>query len=418
MIMLSDSLSTFLSRQGCPAILAALVLVTGCRPMPTRQAPPPATLPSTQKVQATPDTSVPWEANVTQIITKPKIATPATTQAGSGLSRTTGITQAVPTPKFSLDDLKRVDTSVATAPLVRLLAMKLNGIPYSRFAGYGAIDFTPNLPEGTQPDKMTNDILTREPSGSTKAIARVAGGEIDMAFVSRAPTEAEIQAADKKGVKLRNDKLATEALVFMVNRDNPVNGMTRDQLATIFTGQAKKWADLKIAKFPLNHPIANQPITVAYRARGLGTEELMSQLLLKGQPMPEMPVSKALASTKLVLDATNEDPETIGFSVFVYANNMQRDTRIKVLSIDGVLPEPGRVASGEYPLTTPIYLVSRQNLEPNSSLAGLRRWLLDMPGQQLLAEAGYMPTMPQAWTEQRLMGTGAPTPPSAPAPGK
>jgi ABC-type phosphate transport system substrate-binding protein len=406
MMHLSD-LSLRSTRWTCSALALAL-LATGCQRLkkPDTVSNQPTTAPTTQEATPLPTVARGWEENVSQIITKPKLS-PATTQAtgGSNLSRTTGITSTVPTPKFSLDDLQRVDTSVATAPLVRLLAMKLNNIPYTQWAGYGALDFVPALPEGSQPDKMTTDMLGSTPSGSTKAIARVVAGEIDMAFVSRQPTEQELAAADKKGVKLRNDKLATEALVFMVNRDNPVSSLTREKLEQIFTGKVKTWADLKLPNFPLNHPVAGQPITVAYRTHGLGTEELMSQMILKGQPMPEMPVSKALSSAKLVLDATKEDPETIGFSVFVYANNMQRDTQIKILSIDGVSPEPGRVASGEYPLTTPIYLVSRSNLQPSSNLGGLRRWLLEMPGQQVLAEAGYMPILPQAWTEQRLMGS-------------
>ncbi len=351
-------------------------------------------------------TETDWTAGVSEIITKPKITALSTTRATGGNTATssTPLTADLPNPKLTLDDVKRIDTSISTAPLVRLLAMKLNGIPYERFAGYGVVDFTPKLPEGTDPDAMTNDILTREPAGTSLAISRLIKGETDMAFVSRQPRRDELDAADNAKVSLRQDRIATEALVFTVNINNPARNISKQSLKSLFTGNAKTWAELKLVDFPLTSELATKPVTVAYRARGLGTEELLMQLLLEGQAVPELPISKALNSNKLVLDATNEDPETLGFTVFCYATNMQRDGRIKALSVDGVLPEPNRVASGEYPLTTPIYLLTRTNLDPKSNLVQVRKWLLAMSGQKVLAEAGYMPVITEAWTQQRLIG--------------
>ena len=45
---------------------------------------------------------------------------------------------------------------------------------------------------------------------------------------------------------------------------------------------------------------------------------------------------------------------------------------------------------------------SISNLDPESRLVALRKWLLAMPGQKVLAEAGYMPTITEAWTSERL----------------
>lgn len=387
----------------------AVSMVAGCQ-MPQRTATPadptdrPATKPAFE-TSAPRDPANEWTANVTQIITKPTVAARPATQPGGTSARTTTPNPAdvnIPTPILTLDDVKRVDTSVSTAPLLRLLAMKLNKIPYDRFAGYGVVDFTPRLPEGTDPDAMTNDVLNRDPSGTAAAIKRLIAGEADMAFVSRQPTPDERAAAAKAKITLRQDLLATEALVFTANTANPVNNLSIDALKRYFTGQARTWNDLKLANVPLTSELASSPITVAYRAKGLGTEELMGQLLLEGKAVPELPLSPALTGTQLVMDATNEDPATLGFANFCYATNMSRDGRTKVLAIEGVLPEPSRVASGEYPLTTPIYLLTRTNLDPDSRLVHLRKWLLAMPGQKVLAEAGYMPTITEAWTSERL----------------
>lgn len=399
------------------SVVTGLIFLAGCQSQPRADSsvmdvtPPPA---STDKPSETiQDPSANWTANVKQIITKPTLAVrPSTTQPAQGVSvsaRSTPsepLTQDIPTPTLRFDDVQRIDTSVSTAPLLRLLTMKLNNIPYDRFAGYGVVDFTPRLPEGTNPDAMTNDVLMREPSGTDSAIRRLIAGEVDIIFVSRLPTPQERALAAASKVTLRQDLLATEALVFTANIANPVSNLTIDSLKRYFSGQAKTWNDLKVPELSLTSEIASAPVTVAYRAKGLGTEELMQQLLLDGKPVPELPLSPALIGTQLVMDATNEDPATLGFANFCYATNMSRDGRTKVLAIEGVLPEPSRVASGEYPLTTPIYLITRTNLDPDSRLLALRKWLLAMPGQKVIAEAGYMPILSEAWTSERLTNTG------------
>ncbi|MBC7782784.1 MAG: substrate-binding domain-containing protein [Burkholderiales bacterium] len=399
-----------------PTLLPILLLSAGCAPTSVRTA-GPATQPTLKPNDGQVSAAKTPEYRVVEIITKPVLIKrgPATrpTQSGGGVVTTragntdTAVSGSAipdaPIPRFTLDGLKRVDTSLSTAPLLRLVTMKLNGIPYQRFAGYGAVDFTPELPEGVNPDAMTSDILAREPSGSATAIERLAKGEVDLILLSRQPTADELAAAKKNGAVLRSDLIATEALIFTVNTANPTTNLSLAQLKTIFSGKAQKWADVQIPELPATTELAGKPLTVAYRAKGLGTEELMSQLLLDGQPVPELPVSRALATEKLVLDATNEDNETIGFSVFCYTTNMERDNRSKVLAVEGVRPEPATVADGRYPLTAPIFVVTRADLDTKNDLYGLRRWLLAMNGQRVLAEAGYLPQIQEAWTQQRLM---------------
>lgn len=398
------------------SLISTITLLSGCAPTaPAKQAKAEDFGPAPQSAVVTTPESAEPQYKVVEIITKPVVVTQPTTTSSvinpsapvsvNSTGNTFRTPPSAPTPKLTLDAMKKIDTSISTAPLVRLLVMKLNNVPYQQFAGFGALDFTPTLPEGTNPDAMTNDLLSREPAGTAGAIQRLIKKEVDVAFVSRMPNEAESASAEKSGARLRTDLIATEALVFTVNISNPVTQLSKQQLVNIFTAKTGVWKDLGPDTLDGRANIAGAPITVAYRAKGTGSEELLSQILLNGAKVPELPISKALQSTKLVLDASNEDPETIGFSVFAYASNMQRDGRIKVLAVDNVLPEPSRVANGTYPLTTPIYVVTRSDLPADSELAKLRTWLVAMPGQKLLAEAGYMPISPEAWTDVRLMGT-------------
>ena len=185
-----------------------------------------------------------------------------------------------------------------------------------------------------------------------------------------------------------------------MNNNNPTINLSRKQLQEIFTGKYKVWSDAQIPQIKPDSELSTKSLTVAYRAKGLGTEELMSQILLDGKPVPELPISKALSSGKLVLDATTEDNETVGFSVYAYAANMTHDGSFHVIAVDGILPEPVTLMRNEYPLTTPIYVITRTDLESTNDLFGLRAWLLAMNGQKVIAEAGYLPRVAEAWTEQ------------------
>jgi phosphate transport system substrate-binding protein len=90
-----------------------------------------------------------------------------------------------------------------------------------------------------------------------------------------------------------------------------------------------------------------------------------------------------------VSDYTN-NTNALGFSFRFFTQEMMTEHRIKLLSIEGVQPSPESIASGEYPLSSSFYAVTRRD-NTNTNVDRLLEWLLSEEGQTLIARTGYAP---------------------------
>jgi phosphate transport system substrate-binding protein len=66
---------------------------------------------------------------------------------------------------------------------------------------------------------------------------------------------------------------------------------------------------------------------------------------------------------------------------------------LKIISIDGVEPNPDAIRKGEYPHLNPYYSVIPASAAPESPNRILYQWLLTEDGQRLLSLEGYVPVL-------------------------
>ena len=143
---------------------------------------------------------------------------------------------------------------------------------------------------------------------------------------------------------------ATDALVFVVNEDNPVDSLTTEQVRKIYTGQITNWKevggeDLDIIPFQRNSEA--------------GSQTLMEKLVMDGLEMMDAPEAWVPDSMMGLLEAVREydnSPSAIGYTVYYYANDMEMAKGLKVLTIDGVSPSAEAIQAGEYPFLNPYYV--------------------------------------------------------------
>ena len=171
---------------------------------------------------------------------------------------------------------------------------------------------------------------------------------------------------------------ATDALVFVVNEDNPVDGLTTEQLQKIYTGEITNWSqvggeDRDIIPFQRN-------------------PEAGSQALMK------KPVDYTAGSMSSLLEGVRQydnSPAAIGYTVYYYAHDMEMAQGLKLLSIDGTAPSPDTIRSGEYPFLNPYYVVMDKDEAEDSPARILYDWLLGEEGQSLVAREGYVSILEQ-----------------------
>jgi len=260
---------------------------------------------------------------------------------------------------FTRENMPRLDGSTATAPLAQAAAAVLLGESEEDVADL--IDF----------------------SRTTESYRQLMQGNADL-LIAAEPNAAVFDEMEEAGFEVQMEPLATDALVFMVNEDNPVDSLTTEQLRGIYSGEITNWsevggADLEIVPFQRNAES--------------GSQVLMEKLVMDGTEMTEPPEGYMIASMVGLMDAVKEydnSANAIGYSVYYYAHDMQMAGGLKLLKIDGVAPEAATIRSGEYPFLNPYY-VAMNAAEPEGSMTRvLYDWLLGPDGQKLVDMKGYV----------------------------
>jgi len=84
-----------------------------------------------------------------------------------------------------------------------------------------------------------NVTIEMQTSDSSVGMSSTIEGVLEIGMASRALKDSELE----KG--LTPTKIAIDGLAVIVNNDNPVSGMSKDQVQKIFLGEIKNWADIK-----------------------------------------------------------------------------------------------------------------------------------------------------------------------------
>jgi len=260
---------------------------------------------------------------------------------------------------ITLENYPVVDGSTATIPLAIGLIQKITGCTSAQAEESIAFNTT-DASYQAMADGLSDLLLVYEPAQPT------------------------IDALDVfKTMDMR--EIGLDALVFIVNEDNPVNSLTSDQVRGIYSGEITNWSEVGGDDVPI----------VAFQRPELsGSQTLMLNLMMKGTQMMTTTtetISAGMADIIEDISAFDNSANAIGYSVYYYAKNMYTQPGLKFISVDDVLPSNETINSREYGFTNPFYGVIP--LDPNPQAKAILDWLLTKDGQQLLVDCGYVPIM-------------------------
>ena len=218
---------------------------------------------------------------------------------------------------------------------------------------------------------------------TTQSFRNLMDGSCDILIVGE-PNAAVFTEMEEKGFEAEIQAIATDALVFVVNANNPVDNLTTEQVRRIYSGEITNWKDVGGE---------DMPIEAFQRNEDAGSQSLMLKLIMKDTPMAEAPTSYIVGSMGGLMEAVksyDNSASAIGYSVYYYANDMQMAEGLKILSIDGVMPSAETIRSGEYPHLNAYYCVIPADAAEDSTNRILYDWLLSEEGQRLVAMEGYV----------------------------
>jgi phosphate transport system substrate-binding protein len=250
-----------------------------------------------------------------------------------------------------------------------------------------------------------------EGKGSSTAPPALINGTAQFGPMSRQMKSTEIDEFEAHhGYKPTQLKTSIDMLAIYVHKDNPLAGLTLQQVDAVFSKTRKggypkdirTWGDLG-----LGGEWQNQPISLYGRNAASGTYGYLKEhALFKGDYKDEV---KEQPGSSSVVQGVASDKYAIGYSGIGYKT---ADVRALPLSADSASQQfvaalPENAYSGEYPLARFLYL--SVNYKPGAELDPLRRefvkFIFSKQGQEVVIKDGYYPvTAPLA--RQQLQSVG------------
>ena len=211
-------------------------------------------------------------------------------------------------PFLTPEEFPGVDGSTACIPLIAQMMADAAGVPL---------------------EEAQSSVTVSTTAYAWENMGVYGSSDIGLLVVYEAPdyVKEEIAAA---GVELEQKAVGRDALVFIVNEENPVQSLTLGQLRDIYAGRVTNWSEVGGA---------DAPIVAFQRGEDSGSQTLFQKLLIGDGELMEAPTELAPASMGGLVDsvaAYNNSANAIGFSVYYYIDQMYSQPGLRLLAVEGV----------------------------------------------------------------------------------
>lgn len=225
--------------------------------------------------------------------------------------------------------------------------------------------------------------------GSGTGMAALINGTVDIANASRQIKPEERADAELNGIFPTEFIVARDAIAIIVNPENPVDRLTIDQIADIYSGKINNWSEVGGE---------NLLIVRLSRETNSGTHiYFLEHVLRKGNKE-----DKTLFSTNTLLLPSSEgigseicqNPHAIGYDGLGYVTEDMKVIAVSTTT-EGpyVLPSIHTVTSQEYPISRDLYIYSSG--EPIGNVRDYLDWILSSEAQEIVLGLGFVPITPQ-----------------------
>lgn len=225
-----------------------------------------------------------------------------------------------------------------------------------------------------------NVLFVLRGGGSTLGEEDVTRGELDLAASTLYPTVPEGEGSPTPDALVRIP-IGVDALAIVLHPTNNVSQLSLVQLRDIYAGRVIDWQALGSR---------NGEILLVSREDGSGARVLFEDRVMGDERVSLTAV--VMPTSQDVVEFVGKNPQAIGYVTQSEVRPRERDSEstseaapvlpVKVVSVEGKMPEAETVVSQQYPLTEPLYLIS--NGQPTGVIRQFIDFALSPAGQAIV----------------------------------
>jgi phosphate transport system substrate-binding protein len=222
-------------------------------------------------------------------------------------------------------------------------------------------------------EEKTGVHINLQGGGATKGIRGVSKGTINIGGACRASME-----FNKEERYVKQVPVAWDAIVFVVNENNPIDNITMKQVREIYNGTITNWSQLGGTDDPIKLYVRESPISgVGQTLRELVFNDTEKQFTQKAFVVKSSgPAEKAVEKTITAMTAT-------GIS-------SAKRRSVKILKLEGHEPTFDNIKEGKYLLYRPLYLVTKLRVK-NPLVKNFVKFATSNEGMEIIRRSGTVP---------------------------
>jgi len=221
--------------------------------------------------------------------------------------------------------------------------------------------------------------------GSGTGFAALINKTCDIAMSSREIEEKEAVSAAEKNIYPIEYMIGLDGLAILVNKNNPVNELTLEQLRDIFMAKITNWKEVGGE---------NRRIVILSRESNSGTHMFFKEHVLRHNDKKSKdefaPRALLMPSSQAIYDEVSQNPHALGYVGMGFINDSVKAISVAVdVNSEYFYPNSYTVISGTYPISRPLYLYT--NGESQGVVKEFIDYALSEEGQKIVEETDFVP---------------------------
>jgi len=216
--------------------------------------------------------------------------------------------------------------------------------------------------------------------GSGTGIAALINGTTDICASSRAMQQKEIDLATQKNLQPKETVIGMDGLAVMVNKANPADSLSLEQIKQIFQGTVTDWKQ-----------VGGTPgeILVHSRESNSGTYVYFKEHVLNKGDFAQN--ARLMTSTAALVQEVSTNVNAVGYGGEAYGKqgNVKMMHVRKDSASAAVFPTEETVRNGAYPISRPLFLYT--NGQATGLTGNFISFCNSAEGQKIVREVGYVP---------------------------